>query len=225
MVDSTFQTCGNVFNPPFSNVSTVNTEEKAEPGVRISVRFAIDNIEVSMEKHCNQSEMVDAIVSLAKTILDKQEDIAAAFSGLNLTKKPTRHISPSTDPYDKLSEALNIDQENLKKIFYFEADKVYLTCKRDMFGERGGGEKAALALLYAYKYGLGKQPTYNEFNEAYEKMRFKPHTFGKRVKGNLQRAGKISETQDGRLSIEPTAIPEAAKIIKEIASKLSDELR
>jgi len=192
--------------------------------VRIQIRFVIEPFEIALEAASKESEAGVTIASLIETVQTKQEEISTAISTLDISKfKPiTRKLAmEAEDPLEKAAARLNVDIEKLEKIFLVDAEKVFVVCNREKFGLRGAGEKAALAILYVYKFGLNKSPTYEEINEAYTKVGFKPLSFGASAKSHLERAKKIAvDKTKGTISIEPTAIPEAETIIREILREL-----
>lgn len=197
---------------------------RPEKDVKVQVRFIIDPFEIGIETISKEAETGATIASLISAIQARQEDIASAVSSIDLSKLKVvkrKPVAEAEDPIDKVALRLNLGVEEVKRMFLIDGGKVFIVCNRDKFGVRGPGEKAALAMLYVYKYGLDKVPTYEEVNEAYEKLRFKPRTFGAAVKKNLIRLVKISEDRSsGTMWIEPRAISEAEALIRDVLSKL-----
>jgi len=189
--------------------------------VRIQIRFVIEPLEIALEAASKEPEAGATIASLIETVKTKQEEILTAISTLDMSKfKPIRRKEVE-DPLEKVAGRLNVDIEKLKKIFLVDAEKVFVVCKHEKFGLRGAGEKAALAILYVYKFGLDKSPTHEEINEAYMKVGFKPRSFGDVAKYNLEKARKITvDKKKGTISIEPQAIPEAEKTIRDISESV-----
>lgn len=196
----------------------------AEKDVKVQVRFIIEPFEIGIETSGKESETGATIASLLSAIQARQEEITTAITSMDVSKfKPIKRkpVAEAEDPLDKVALKLNVDVEELKKMFLIEEGKVFIVCKRNIFGLRGPGEKAALAMLYVYKYGLDRAPKHEEVNEAYQKVGFKPRSFGATVKGNLIRRGKILEDREnGTITLEPGAVPETETIIREILAKL-----
>ena len=192
--------------------------------VRIQIRFVIEPFEIAVEAASKESEAGATIAGLIKALQAKREEISTAISTLDISKfKPIgRKVTmEAEDPLEKVAARLSVDIEKLKKIFLVDAEKVFVVCKREKFGLKGAGEKAALTILYVYKFGLDKLPTHGEINEAYMKVEFKPRSFGASAKSNLERAKKIAvDKTKGTISIEPQAIPEAEKTIRDILESL-----
>jgi len=192
--------------------------------VKVQIRFTIEPFEIGIETASKESETGTTIASLISAVQARQGEISEAISSIDVSKfKPIRQklVMEAENPLEKTAMKLNVEVEKLKKIFIVEKDEVFIVCPRDKFGERGAGEKAVLTMLYVYKYGLDKSPRYEEVNEAYKKLGFRPRSFGKTAKGSLLRLGKISEDRkSGTIAIEPRAIPEAEVIIRELLPKL-----
>jgi len=192
--------------------------------VKVQIRFVIEPFEIGIEAGSKESETGATIAGLLRAIQARQEEIISAISSMDVSKfKPIKRepVAEEEHPLGIVALKLNVGVEELKKMFLIDEGKVFVVCKRDVFGTRGPGEKAALVVLYFYKYGLDKPPRYEEVNEAYQKIGFKPRSFGATVKGNLVRSGKILEDKEsGTITIEPHAVLEAEAIIREILAKL-----
>jgi hypothetical protein len=190
-----------------------------EKSVRVQIRFLLaERFEVAVETDALQSAIGATIGELISAVQGAQDEIAKAASAVDVGKfKPIR--AEETDPLKKLASKLNIDVGQLRKMIRVEDEKPFVVCKRNLFGKRGGGNKAALAIIYVYTYGFDKAPTNQEVNDAYQKLDFKPRAFGSGVKRDLIKIHKITE-KDDMICIEPRASIEAETIIRDISSKL-----
>jgi len=193
---------------------------------RVSVRFVVEPFEILIEAEDEESQVGSALLSVVRSIGGMQKEISSAVSDIDITKfrpiEPKPAVEPK-GPLEKVAAQLQVSLDPLKKIFLVEDSRVYTMCKREDFGPKGPGEKAALAMLYVYKFGLDKKPTYEEVNSAYEKIGFDPASFGAQVKQNLLNQKKIAEEGSGKglvIWIEPRAIPEAQSVIRKLLQKV-----
>jgi hypothetical protein len=195
-----------------------------EKNLKVRLRFVIEPFEIGLETESKESEIGTIVASLVGSVQASQEKMTTAISSVDVSKfAPIRRkqVLELEDPLEKVAARLNVDVIKIKKVFLVEKEKVFIVCKRELFGAKGPGEKAALAMLYVYKYGLEKSPTHDEVNEAYEKIKFKRKGFGRTVKPNLINTGRISEDKEtGKMTIEPRAIAETENTIREVLSKV-----
>lgn len=165
---------------------------------RVTVGFRLDPVEIRVEAEAPSNELVSTVEAIVNEIKQGQEQIGEVVSQLDKSKfapaKPS--IQEATLPLERLAAKLGTKSEVLRNVFLIENQKVFLMVDKSKLRPRGAGEKAALIILYAYKYALDKRATYDEVNEAYEQLKLKPLTFGWRSKGNLLRAKEDFSVQD-----------------------------
>jgi hypothetical protein len=195
-----------------------------DKNLKIRLRFVIEPFEIGLETESKESEIGTTVASLVGSVQASQEKMTSAISSVDVSKfAPIRRkqVLEPEDALERVAARLDVDAIKIKKVFLVEKEKVFMVCKRELFGAKGAGEKAALAMLYVYKYGLEKSPIHDEVSEAYEKMKFKPKGFGVSVKPNLIKTGRMSENEEtGTMTIEPRAIAETENTIREILSKV-----
>jgi hypothetical protein len=179
----------------------------------IAVRFVISPFEVTIKTKAKKPELTGTVIGIINEVKEKQNDLAASVTGIDLTKfKPvgTQPKAASEDPMEKLADRIGTTVDSLKVILRIE-DKVPIITAKDKFGSP---EKGAMVLIYAYQFGVGKKPNHDEVSTSFSQSGFTP-AFGSRTKGNLKKQKKIN-VEKGEISLTGSGISDAETELKRL---------